>query len=94
VPEGFVLFETPNPENLRVGSCDFYTDPTHINPIPPATLAFLISNSGFPIMETMRLSADSLDLGQDVSLPLRAVAASYYAARDYGIFAFKSSGDI
>ena len=52
---GMIIFETPNPENLLVGSCTFYTDPTHINPIPPITLEFLAQNRGFCNVEVHRL---------------------------------------
>ena len=31
-PGGIVILETPNPENLTVGSCNFYLDPTHVRP--------------------------------------------------------------
>src|SRR5262249_51947932 len=31
---GVAIFETPNPANLLVGSCNFYQDPTHRAPIP------------------------------------------------------------
>lgn len=52
---GMILFETPNPENIFVGSCSFYTDPTHINPIPPTTLQFLAQNRGFKNVQINRL---------------------------------------
>ena len=52
---GMIIFETPNPENLMVGSCSFYTDPTHINPIPPITLQFLAENRGFSDVKIHRL---------------------------------------
>ena len=42
-----MLFESPNPQNLLVGACNFYMDPTHRNPIFPETLAFLLENRGF-----------------------------------------------
>jgi len=45
--EGLVIFETPNPENLIVGACNFYTDPTHINPLVPITTQFLLKSCGF-----------------------------------------------
>ena len=48
---GIMILETPNPENLIVGSCDFYTDPTHRNPIPPSTLEFLMEARGFVNVE-------------------------------------------
>ena len=38
-PGEMVIFETPNPENLTVGACEFYSDPTHRRPIPPASLS-------------------------------------------------------
>lgn len=41
LPAGLLIFETPNPENLIVGTSNFYLDPTHIKPIPPLLLAFL-----------------------------------------------------
>ena len=56
VPGGLLIFETPNPENIRVGSLDFYADPTHRNPIPPYTLQFLAENRGFHGVEILRSS--------------------------------------
>jgi O-antigen chain-terminating methyltransferase len=41
LPAGLLIFETPNPENLIVGTSSFYLDPTHIKPIPPLMLTFL-----------------------------------------------------
>lgn len=46
-PEGFVLFETPNPKNLTIGASNFYIDPSHIKPIPPELLSFALESVGF-----------------------------------------------
>jgi SAM-dependent methyltransferase len=46
-PGGRLLIETPSPENLVVGACNFYADPTHYKPIYPQTLVFLLENKGF-----------------------------------------------
>lgn len=46
-PGGILLFETPNPTNLMVGSASFYLDPTHIRPIHPEFLRFLVESRGF-----------------------------------------------
>jgi O-antigen chain-terminating methyltransferase len=43
---GIAIFETPNPENVLVGSNTFYLDPTHRNPSPPATLEFIVEATG------------------------------------------------
>jgi SAM-dependent methyltransferase len=46
-PGGLLLFETPNPENLLVGSHTFYHDPSHRNPITPTLIEFLLRHLGF-----------------------------------------------
>ncbi len=52
---GMIIFETPNPENLLVSAHYFYTDPTHINPLVPATTEFLVEYNGFRDIELKRL---------------------------------------
>lgn len=54
-PGGLIILETPNPENLLVGSCNFYLDPTHRNPIPIPTMELLVTARGFSQPEVMRL---------------------------------------
>lgn len=47
VPGGILILETPNPENLAVGTHTFYLDPTHQTPIPPTLLEFVTNYAGF-----------------------------------------------
>lgn len=54
-PKGLLILETPNPENLLVGSCNFYLDPTHRNPIPIPTLKLLVEARGFQCQQIMKL---------------------------------------
>lgn len=54
-PAGLLILETPNPENLVVGSCNFHLDPTHVKPIPPLLLEFLSRHHGFARSKIMRL---------------------------------------
>lgn len=54
-PGGLLILETPNPENLLVGSCNFYLDPTHKNPIPIPTMKLLVEARGFRCQEIMKL---------------------------------------
>ncbi|WP_315786952.1 class I SAM-dependent methyltransferase [Fischerella sp. JS2] len=54
-PGGLAIFETPNPENIIVGSCNFYSDPTHRNPLFPPTVKFLMEQYGFANVELLRL---------------------------------------
>ena len=50
-PGGVVLFETPNPTNLSVGASSFYLDPTHLKPLHPQFMEFLVANRGFTEVE-------------------------------------------
>lgn len=56
-PGGLLILETPNPENLLVGSCNFYLDPTHKNPLPMPTLKLLVEARGFRCEEVVKLHA-------------------------------------
>jgi O-antigen chain-terminating methyltransferase len=56
VEGGVVLFETPNPENVLVGSHTFYHDFTHRNPITPTAISFLLTHHGFDAIDIIRSS--------------------------------------
>jgi len=64
---GMILFETPNPRNILVGSSDFYLDPTHINPIHPLTLKFLVEEVGFLRVDSLILNEDKLTNFDDLN---------------------------
>lgn len=44
---GRLIVESPNPKNLIVGACNFYSDPTHRRPLFPETVAFVLTERGF-----------------------------------------------
>lgn len=68
-PGGLLILETPNAENLRVGSLTFHMDPTHNKPLPPGLLSFLARHHGFARVEVLRLQeAAALRDGQAASL--------------------------
>lgn len=54
-PAGLLILETPNPENIVVGSSGFYIDPTHKKPLPPLLLSFLPEYYGFESVKIVRL---------------------------------------
>lgn len=54
-PGGLLILETPNPENVSVGTCSFYMDPTHNHPLPPALLEFIPNYYGFLRTKILRL---------------------------------------
>lgn len=64
-PGGILILETPNPENLTVGTANFYLDPTHQRPIPPPLLSFVVEYSGFLRNKVMRLQEDPATAAKD-----------------------------
>jgi O-antigen chain-terminating methyltransferase len=54
-PGGLLILETPNPENLVVGTSSFYDDPSHLRPLPPKLLAFAVEFGGFGRHSVLRL---------------------------------------
>jgi SAM-dependent methyltransferase len=90
-PGGGVILETPNPENFMVGSCTFYTDPTHRHPIPSPTLKFLLDSRGFTRTEVMKLREwDDAKLEGDSEL-IRRFNEYFYSAPDYAVVGWKSN---
>ena len=84
-PGGICIFETPNPENLLVGACTFYIDPSHIKPIPPQTLSYLTEARGFVNVEIMRLNPNSSIHIEDPFLN-----DQFTVGQDYSIIGFKA----
>ena len=54
-PGGLLILETPNAENLDVGTLAFHMDPTHNKPLPPGLLSFLSRYYGFVRNKVLRL---------------------------------------
>lgn len=86
-PGGLLLLETPNPENLVVGSSAFHMDPTHVRPLPPALLAFAAEFAGFDRVATMRLHE-----GVNDSRPVELIDVLAGVSPDYAIAARKPGG--
>ena len=87
---GLLILETPNPENFMVGSFSFYADPTHRNPIPSATLQFLLESRGLSRVEVMKLRPwDAARIEGDSEIITR-FNEYFYSAPDYGITGWKS----
>lgn len=91
-PGGIVIFETPNPQNLAVGGCSFYMDPTHQRPLPSTTIRLLAELRGF-------VDVDILDLHPSTATPINEqtdVAARFnelfYGPMDYAVLGRKAQG--
>jgi len=87
---GVAIFETPNPENILVGSCNFYLDPTHRKPLPSSMMKFMAEARGLsrveilnlhPVTEEKRLS------GSDVADRFNEY---FYGPQDYAVIGYKT----
>ena len=89
-PNGFILFETPNPENILVGSHTFYHDFTHRNPVTPTAVQFLAHYHGFTALEIIRSSPypESAKVPGD-DLLTRRVNGHLCGPQDYALLARK-----
>ena len=90
---GILILETPNPENLRVATLNFYLDATHVKPIPPMLLEYLCEFEGFSDTFMMRLNSNlsfSEDL-QNQNVTLRDVLSS--VGLDYAILGLKNGDE-
>lgn len=59
---GFLILETPSIDNISVGTNSFYLDPTHINPIHPASISFILTHIGFPKVQYEFINGDDKDI--------------------------------
>lgn len=90
-PGGLIVFETPNPENLVSAATHFYTDPTHLHPLPPAFTEFMVEFKGFEQVQIHRLNPIPREyaLNEDSEVARRCDAL-FYGPQDYAVVASKS----
>jgi len=101
---GMVIFETPNAANLRVGSYNFYLDPSHNRPIHDKAIDFLARCVGFYDTKIVYpLEADASKYWESITkndeidgslLPearavMEIVKKNLYCSEDYALIAVK-----
>jgi O-antigen chain-terminating methyltransferase len=90
-PAGLLILETPNPENIVVGSANFYLDPSHLKPLPPPLLAFLPQYYNFPRVKILRLQ-ETIDLKSSQKIGLHEILGGI--SPDYAIIAQKDADPV
>jgi len=90
-PGGIAILETPNPQNLVVGACSFYMDPTHRRPLHPETMRFLGEARGLERVEIRPLHPVDAgrfpDDGSDVTARLNAYL---HGPQDYAVLGHRA----
>ena len=97
-PGGKLMAETVNPQSLYVFAHSFYVDPTHVVPVHPAYLTFLVKEAGFagwvidwrspppPDDVLQEVEADE-PLGRVVNENVRRLNQLLFAPQDYALVA-------
>ncbi|MEH2365199.1 class I SAM-dependent methyltransferase [Nostoc sp.] len=86
---GLVIFETPNPDNILVGSNTFYLDPTHRNPLPSPTIAFVAESFGLSKVTCIKLHPDTIQPRLTGSELAERFSDYFYGPQDYALVGFK-----
>jgi O-antigen chain-terminating methyltransferase len=92
-PGGVVIFETPNPKNLIVSSCNFYLDPTHLHPLPPELSRYLLEARGFchvNILEMHPFEAH-LQITEGAGTIKDTLNKYLFSAQDYAVIGRKAA---
>jgi len=87
-PAGLLILETPNPENIKVATENFYLDPTHTKPIPANLLAFLPQFYRYERVKILRLQ-EFRELAEKAEVTLLDVFEG--VSPDYAVIAQKKA---
>lgn len=87
-PAGFLILETPNTENLVVGTTNFHLDPSHVRPLPILLLTFLVEYAQFQRSKVVRLQ-ELTELKTKSSIGILDVLNG--VSPDYGVVAQKTA---
>lgn len=90
-PGGILILETPNPENILVGTHNFHMDPTHLKPLPSSMLQFFVEARGFCDVQVWRLHPypESMRFPDDGKGIANRLSECLYGPQDYAILGRK-----
>jgi O-antigen chain-terminating methyltransferase len=88
-PQGLVIFETPNPDNVLVGSNTFYLDPTHIHPLPSPTVKFMAEMFGLYDTQVITLHPYPENAKVDGQGIAERFNDHFYGPQDYAFLGYK-----
>tara|TARA_Y100000766_G_C18885941_1_gene595858 strand:+ start:317 stop:1555 length:1239 start_codon:yes stop_codon:yes gene_type:complete len=86
---GLLILETPSIDNLIISSRQFYLDPTHINPINPDGIKFLLGQCGFAKAKYYFINGGPLQNSNKFSL----TRVFNGVAQDLLVFALPTKGE-
>jgi SAM-dependent methyltransferase len=84
-PGGVAIFETPNPQNMLVGSCNFYIDPTHRRPLHSQMMQFLVEARGLCHVKILYLHPSEISPLRESTEVAKRFNEYFYGPMDYAI---------
>ncbi len=88
-PGGLMIFETPNPANLTVGSHTFHMDPTHLKPLPGQMMVMVARARGFEPAFVVELHPVAQKFGGSDPVLGAELDVLFHGPRDYALVARK-----
>lgn len=89
-PNGLMILETPNPQNIIVGAFSFHLDPTHRKPLPPQLTRTMAETIGFVDVRLLPLHPDPRLEGAIAKGIDEEIAQLLFGARDYALLSSKA----
>lgn len=98
---GCMILETPNPTCLSIYTNSFYIDPTHIKPIHPQFMEYLLKEAGFSKVEVVytesskvayslpMLVSNNVENLNDFNEGIKVLSDVIFGSQDYAIIATK-----
>lgn len=98
---GCIILETPNPTCLSIYTNSFYIDPTHVKPVHPKFLEYLLREAGFEKIEVLytesskvdyrlpTILSDSVDNLDEFNEGIKVLSDVIFGSQDYAIIATK-----
>lgn len=100
-PGAYLILETPNPMSLAVFTNSFYIDPSHVKPVHPLTLKYLVEKMGFSEVNLLftegskmpyqipALAAEGIENLAAFNDSMQSVAQMLFGSQDYALIARK-----
>ena len=99
-PGGYLVLETPNLTSLSMFTSNFYVDPTHIKPIHPMMLQYLLREAGFRDTQLIftdtlggeplpKIEGDGIRNLDEINAAIGRVSDLLYGSLDYAVAARK-----
>lgn len=96
---GYLVIETPNPTSLAIYTHAFYVDPSHVKPVHPLTMQYLLEKAGFKDIQIIYTETSKLETSipeikisdaegiESFNEAMKIVSNTLFGSQDYAIIA-------